>query len=37
VRPSETITLLDDHGWKVDGVAYTAAQAGVEGRPVVFN
>ena len=32
-----TITLLDDHGWKVDGVAYTAAQAGVEGRPVVFN
>jgi uncharacterized protein YukJ len=32
-----TITLLDGRGLKVDGVAYTAAQAQVEGRPVVFN
>ena len=32
-----TITLLDGHGWKVDGVAYTAAQAQVEGRPVLFS
>jgi uncharacterized protein YukJ len=32
-----TITLLDARGLKVDGVAYTAAQAQVEGRPVVFN
>jgi uncharacterized protein YukJ len=32
-----TITLLDARGLKADGVAYTAAQAQVEGRPVVFN
>jgi uncharacterized protein YukJ len=32
-----TITLQDSRGLKVDGVAYTAAQAQVEGRPVVFN
>lgn len=32
-----TITLLDAQGLKVDGVAYTAAQAEVEGRPIVFN
>lgn len=32
-----TITLLDARGLKVDGVAYTAAQAKVEGRPVVFH
>lgn len=32
-----TITLLDGRDLKVDGVAYTAAQAEVEGRPVVFR
>ncbi|MEY4353508.1 MAG: hypothetical protein RLZZ609_1749 [Cyanobacteriota bacterium] len=32
-----TITLLDARDLKVDGVAYTAAQAAVEGRPVVFG
>lgn len=32
-----TITLLEDRGLKVDGVAYTAAQAQVEGRPIVFH
>lgn len=32
-----TITLLDGRDLKVDGVAYTAAQAAVEGRPVVFG
>jgi hypothetical protein len=31
------ITLLDARGLKVDGVAYTAAQAQEEGRPVVFR
>jgi len=36
-RTGGTITLLDARGLKVDGVAYTAAQAQVEGRPVVFN
>jgi hypothetical protein len=32
-----TITLMNAQSLKVDGVAYTAAQAQVEGRPVVFN
>lgn len=32
-----TITLLDARGLKVDGVAYTAAQAQEEGRPVHFR
>lgn len=32
-----TITLQDSHGLKVDSVAYSAAQAQVEGRPVVFT
>ncbi|MEB3318303.1 MAG: DUF2278 family protein [Cyanobacteriota bacterium] len=32
-----TITLLNAQSLKVDGVAYTAAQAQVEGLPVVFN
>jgi hypothetical protein len=31
-----TITLLDPNGLKVDGVAYTAAQAGKEGWVIVF-
>jgi uncharacterized protein YukJ len=31
------ITLLDARELKVDGVAYTAAQAAVEGKPVVFG
>jgi len=31
------ITLLDARDLKVDGVAYTAAQAAVEGKPVVFG
>ena len=30
------ITLLDDHGLKVDGVAYTKAQAQQEGWTIVF-
>jgi uncharacterized protein YukJ len=32
-----TITLLEARGLKVDGVAYTAAQAKEAGRPIVFN
>jgi uncharacterized protein YukJ len=32
-----TITLLNSRGLKVDGVAYTAAQARAAGRPVVFR
>lgn len=31
-----TITLLDSRGLKVDGVAYTKADAKAKGRPVVF-
>lgn len=31
-----TITLLNDKGLKVDGVAYTEEAANTEGRPVVF-
>jgi hypothetical protein len=30
------ITLLNDQGVEVDGVTYTAAQAGEEGRTIVF-
>ena len=32
-----TITLLDAQSLKVDGVAYTRADAQTEGRPVVFR
>jgi uncharacterized protein YukJ len=31
-----TITLLDSRGLKVDGVAYTADDAKLEGKPIVF-
>ena len=30
------ITLLDDEGLKVHGVAYTPGQAGNQGRTIVF-
>jgi hypothetical protein len=32
-----TISLLDQHGLKADGVAYTADQASREGWTVVFS
>lgn len=32
-----TITLLDSRGLKVDGVAYTKAEAKAEGKPIVFS
>lgn len=32
-----TITLLDSAGLKVDGVAYTKADAKIQGKPVVFD
>lgn len=32
-----TITLLDSRGLKVDGVAYTKADAQIQGKPVIFR
>ncbi|KAA8642551.1 hypothetical protein EYZ11_004513 [Aspergillus tanneri] len=32
----DTITLVDEHGLKVDGVSYNSQEGKMEGRPIVF-
>ncbi|KAG2416207.1 hypothetical protein HFD88_007400 [Aspergillus terreus] len=35
-RNGDIITLVDDHGLKIDGVSYNSQQAKTQGRPIVF-